>query len=351
MKENDKKEKPLSQDRYDRKLFKQAVKAAKEAKELEKRKKNRKNFLRGLLFVLIMGVIAVMVYFVPPLFVPKEQYTLSQKYSQRVMYEYIQEEKISYDKDESISVPSLSAESAVVFNPVNGDILYEKNINEKRSIASLTKLMTAIVVIENFQLDEVIDVKLENIPLDLDWQSGLKEEDKISVENLLKAMLISSYNDTGYIFANAYPNGGYDGFINEMNRKATVLKMKYSHFSNPVGIDDTQNYSTARDVAILASVVRKYTEILSIVELEKEVINWSTQDGLISKEILSTNKLFEENKYIKGLKTGITDLSGQCFAGYFIYPNGNELVTVVLNSKDRFGDTTLLEKYSRSILK
>ncbi len=347
----EKKEKPLSQDRYDRKLFKQAVRAAKEAKELEKRKKKEKRLLKGLLFVLILGLIAVIVYFIPPLFTAKEEFTLSQKYPQRVMYEYIQEEKISYEQDKSISVPFVSAESAIVFNPSNGDILYEKSINEKRSIASLTKLMTAIIVIENFQLDEVIDVKLENIPMDLDWQSGLKEGDKISVENLLKAMLISSYNDTGYIFANAYSNGGYEGFINEMNRKATVLKMKYSHFSNPVGIDDALNYSTAKDIAILASVVRKYSEILSIVGLEKEVINWSTQDGLISKEILSTNKLFEENKYIKGLKTGITDLAGQCFTGYFIYPNGNELVTVVLNSKDRFGDTTLLEKYSRLILK
>lgn len=347
----EKKEKPLSQDRYDSKLFKQAVKAAKEAKELEKRKKKKERVLRGLLFVLIMGLVAVIVYFAPPLFTPKEQYTLSQEYSQRVMYEYIQEGKISYEQDESIFIPSLSAQSAIVFNPFNGDVLYEKNINERRSIASLTKLMTAIVVIENFQLDDVIDVKLENIPEDLDWQSGLKEGDKISVENLLKAMLISSYNDTGYIFANAYLNGGYEGFLNEMNRKATVLKMNSSHFGNPVGIDDTQNYSTAMDIAILTSVVRKYADILRIVEVEKEVINWSGQEGLISKEILSTNKLFEENKYIQGLKTGITDLAGQCFAGYFIYPNGNELVTVVINSKDRFGDTTLLEKYSRSILK
>lgn len=347
----EKKEKPLSKDRYDSKLFKQAVKAAKEAKELEKREKKKKRFLKGLLSVLILGIVVAIVYFLPPLFVPKNEFTLSQEYPKRVMYEYIQEERILYEQDESISVPSLSAESAIVFNPVNGDILYEKNINEKRSIASLTKLMTAIVVIENFQLDEVIDVKLENIPQDLDWQSGLKEGDKISVGNLLKAMLISSYNDTGYIFANAYSNGGYEGFINAMNTKTEVLKMNSSHFSNPVGIDEQENYSTVMDVAILSSVVTKYSEILKIVGLEKEVINWSTKDGLISKEILSTNKLFEENRYIKGLKTGITELAGQCFTGYFIYPNGNELVTVVINSKDRFGDTTLLEKYSRSILK
>ncbi len=346
----EKKEKPLSQDRYDRKLFKQAVKAAKEAKELEKRKKNRKSFLKGLFSVLILGVIAVVVYFVPPLFTPKEQYTLSQRYPQRLMFEYIQEKNISYGQDESISVPSISAESAIVFNPVNGDILYEKNINEKRSIASLTKLMTAIVVIENFKLDDVIEVKLENIPQDLDWQSGLKEGDKISVENLFKAMLISSYNDTGYIFANEYPNGGYNEFINEMNSKAKELKMNSTHFSNPVGIDEQQNYSTALDIAILSSVVRKYSDILRVVRIEKEVINWSTKDGLVSKEILSTNKLFEKNKYIQGLKTGITDLAGQCFTGYFVYPNGNQLVTVVILSKDRFGDTTLLEKYSRSIL-
>ncbi len=348
---SEKNRKTLPEERYDIKLFKQAVKASKEAKILERRTKKRKEFLRGLLSISIVFAVGLLIYFLLPLFAPKDEYTLAQERPVVLDFESIESEEISFEKDLSIKVGDISGESVIAFNPSNGDILYEKNINEKRSIASLTKLLTAIIVLENYKLDEVINVSVENIPEDLDWKLGLKEGDKISVENLLKAMLMSSYNDTGYIIANAYPYGGYPGFIKAMNRKAEALKMKSSHFSNPAGIDEEGNYSTALDVAILTSVARKYPDILRIVGMGKDVVNWSSEKGLMNREVQTTNQLYGVNRYIKGLKTGITDLAGQCFTGYFVYPNGKELITVVIDSKDRFGDTTLLEKYTRELLK
>ena len=83
----------------------------------------------------------------------------------------------------------------------------------------------------------------------------------------------------------------------------------------------------------------------------KDTINWSSSEGLVSKEIMTTNQLYGTNKYMRGLKTGITDLAGQCFVGYFVYPSGNELITVVINSQDIFGETVLIEKYAREKLK
>jgi len=349
--ETKEKKKILPEERYDKKLFKQAVKAAQEAKRVEEKQRSKKRWAKVGFISLVLVVIAFCIYLIVPLFQPKSEYTVANIYPKSLGYEKLVGEDVGGYIDKSISVDSLKAQSAIVFNPSNGDILFEKDTHERKSIASLTKLISAIVVLESFKLDDVITVSLENIPQDLSLQLGAKDGDKISIENIFKAMLISSYNDAAYIVANAYPYGGYEGFIKAMNRKAEMLKMKESNFSNPAGLDQEGNYSTAFDIAILVSVVRNYPEIMDMVKREREIVNWSNNSGLLSTEVLTTNKLLEESTYIKGLKTGITDLAGQCFAGYFVYPNGNELVTVVLNSAERFEDTKTIEKYARPLLK
>jgi len=343
------KEKNLPDERYDEKLFKQAYKAAKEAKESERKEKKKKNVLKVLLFIsisitLIFGTLTVLSFLKP-----KSEYLQTGQYPSSNTFIYFKEEEIFESKNDEIPVTEISALSAILFNPDTGDILYEKEIKEKRYIASLTKILSTIVVLEAFPLDEVIEVSRENIPEDLDWQLGLEDGDRITVENMLKAMLMSSYNDTGYIFANAYPYGGYDSFINEMNSKAKALRMFNSHFSNPAGIDEEGNYSTAMDVAFLITAALKYEFILDTVALGNDTVNWSRGEDVISKKITTTNQLYGVNPYSKGLKTGITELAKQCFAGYFEYPDGRRLVTVVLGSEDRFTDTALLERYTRKL--
>ena len=207
------------------------------------------------------------------------------------------------------------------------------------------------MVLETFPLDEVIEVSRENIPEGLSWQLGLKKGEKISVENLFKAMIMSSYNDTAYIFANAYTKEGYEGFIKAMNSKAQSLRMFDSEFSNPAGIDQEGNFSTAWDVAMLISGAQNYKEIVDTVSLGSYTVNWSSGDEVISKKIFTTNQLYGVNPYSKGFKTGITDLAKQCFAGYFEYPNGKSVMTIVLGSEDRFTDTVKLERYSRGLLR
>lgn len=348
--ESKKTNRPLPDERYNIELYKKAVRASKEAKKIAEEEKRKKRIKMVFFILCVVLIIGVGVYFLGRLFAPQAEYIEAYEHPLKLDYETVDGEVISPFADYSIDT-KISALSAIAFNPVNGDILYEKNSSQRVNIASLTKLISTLVALDTFALDEIITVSRENIPIDLAWQVGLKEGDSITVENILKAMLISSYNDSAYVLANAYPYGGYEGFIKAMNRKAKELRMFSSNFSNPAGIDDPFNYSTAQDVAVLTSVVRKYPEILNIVEIGKVTINWNSKEGIVSKEIMSTNQLYGTNKYMKGLKTGITDLAGQCFAGYFVYPSGNELITIVLNSQDRFSETVLIEKFAREKLK
>ena len=341
---------PLPDERYDFKLYKEAVKASKEAKRIAEKERRKKRVEKTFLGIILFVIFSFGIYLISKVYAPKPEYIEAHEYPLSLSYESIVEENISQPANFDFDV-EISALSVIAFNPVNGDILYEKNSSERVDIASLTKLMSVIIALDTFDLDESITVSTDNIPQDLDWTLGLKDGDVITVENILKAMLISSYNDAAYVLANAYPYGGYEGFIKGMNRRAKTLRMYSSSFSNPAGIDDPLNYSTAHDIAILSSVVRKYPQVLDIVNIGKDTINWSSSEGLVSKEIMTTNQLYGTNKYMKGLKTGITDLAGQCFVGYFVYPSGNELITVIINSQDRFGETVLIEKYVREKLK
>lgn len=344
-------QKKLPNERYDKKLFKQAVKAAQEAKKVEEIQRRRKRLGKSLLIFISVLSFAFVIYLVLPLFKPKSEFTISESLPNYLSYSSINGEVLNGYLEKGISVDSLKAQSVLVFNPSNGDILFEKNAYEKKSIASITKLISAIVILENFNLDDTVTVSLENIPEGTTLQLGVKDGDKITVENILKAMLISSYNDSAYVIANAYPYGGYNGFIKAMNRKAGMLNMRGSHFENPAGLDQEGNYSTAFDIGILASVSRKYPIILDMVQRREDIVKWNSDSGLVSTKVLTTNKLFDDNKYVYGLKTGNTDLAGQCFVGYFKYSNKKELITVILNSSDRFGDTKILEGYTRSLLK
>ena len=351
LKQEKPKEEIKSDNRYNRKLLNQAYKKAKKAREVEKKNKRKKKFLRIFIYTLIPIVlisIVLSIFFLLPKNI--DFIEAVEKDSSKTFYEW-GSEGVNHSQSLDISVINLSATSSIVFNPKNGAILFERNSTEKRSIASLTKIVSAIIILENYDLNESIEVSVENIPQDLDWTLGLVNGDKMMVEDLLKSMLISSYNDSGYILANAYPDGGYAGFVSAMNRKAKALQMNNSHFSNPSGLDDEGNYSTAMDLALLLSSATNYSKILEITALSKDTIKWNSKEGLVSKEILTTNQLYGINSYVRGLKTGVTDLAGECFVGYFVYPNSEELITVVLQSKDRFKDTTLLEKYSRQLLK
>jgi len=345
-----KREKVLQDERYDEKLFKQAYKAGLEARELEKKNSRKKKILK--ISAILLSSLLVLGIVLGTFFFKKErlEYIESKEGNRHVTLYQIQDGISPSSPTLNITTNNISAQSALVFDSRSGSVIFQKNIDERRPIASITKLLVVIVALETYDLEDTVEVSLENIPENLDWKLELQQGDIVKVDVLLKSMLLSSFNDTAYILANAYPNGGYNGFIRAMNSKAKALRMEDSMFSNPAGLDNEKNYSTARDVGKLVSASLNYKYILEITSKASTNISWSSQGELKSKTIYSTNQLYGVNPYSKGLKTGITEDAGQCFVGYFVYPNKGELITIVLGSEDRFTDTQNLERLSRQVL-
>ena len=254
-------EKTLPDERYDEKLFKQAYKAGLEAKELEKNLTKKKRAVKIILsFLLILSVITSVLLFLLFRKEPVEYIEAIERDRQSSFY-VIEDEFDVSPKTLGISVNDISASSVLVFDGKNGSIIYEKNIDEKMPIASITKLISVMVALDSMNIEDSVDVSLENIPEDLDWKLELKNGDRIKIDYLLKSMLLSSFNDSAFILANAYPNG-YDSFISAMNKKAKSLGMDSSSFDNPAGLDSEGNFSTARDVGKLVSAVLNYKYVL-----------------------------------------------------------------------------------------
>jgi len=228
--------------------------------------------------------------------------------------------------------PQLTARAACLVDFDSGLYLFEKNKDEILPPASLTKLMTALVVLDNFSLDQVIVV---NQPENYGQIMGLKEGEFISVGRLLDALLIFSANDAAYTLADAYP-GGRAAFIAEMNRRAKELGLRNTHFTNPNGRYDPNHFSTAADLAKLAMVAWRREEIRRIVAQKEKVV--CDVSGEICHPLSSTNELLGFFPGTLGLKTGFTEEAGECFIGFF-GENGHLFLSVVLGSNDRFRDT------------
>ncbi|MBI2065331.1 MAG: D-alanyl-D-alanine carboxypeptidase [Candidatus Yanofskybacteria bacterium] len=245
--------------------------------------------------------------------------------------------------DSNIIRPSISAKSALVYDTSSSRFLYDKNIEIKLPIASLTKIMTAVTVLENLSLDDIVTIAENSIRVDGEKQD-LYLGEKISIRNLLKLLLIESSNDAAYALADYAKKRGID-FVVAMNAKAGVLAMGDTFFSDPAGLNDNA-YSTVKDLAKLVEYSLVYREIWDISSEKTAIVESS--DERIKHEIRSTNRLLGLVKDIVGGKTGFTDGALQCMilvTGVSDYPG--KLISIVLGSQDRFGDTQKLIEWTR----
>jgi D-alanyl-D-alanine carboxypeptidase (penicillin-binding protein 5/6) len=202
--------------------------------------------------------------------------------------------------------------------------------------ASTTKVITALVAYDVFKPDDVITVKRV---IEEGQVMGLVKGEHITVENLLYGMLVYSGNDAAYAFADAY---GYDTFIELMNKKAKKMGMKDTHFRNPAGFDDPQQYSTAYDLALASRELLKNKLLKKIVSTKEIII--SDEDFKIFHKLTNVNKLLGEIQGIGGLKTGYTEIAGENLISF--YKKGtHEFIIVILNSLDRFSDTKNVVKW------
>lgn len=246
--------------------------------------------------------------------------------------------------DSSIPRPEISAKSALVYDTRSSRFLYEKNGNAKLPIASLTKIMSAVIILENLNLEDIVTVSEDSIRVDGEKQDIYLGE-KLTVRNLLKLMLIESSNDAAYAAAAHAKKTGID-FVGLMNLKAVSLGMTDSFFIDPAGLDD-KGYSTAQDLVKLVEYSLSYPEIWDI-SAEKTAIVESS-DERIKHAIKSTNRLLGLIKDIIGGKTGYTEGAGQCMILVTSVPDyPSKLISIVLGSDDRFEDTQKLIEWTRT---
>ncbi|MEW5805405.1 MAG: serine hydrolase [Patescibacteria group bacterium] len=245
--------------------------------------------------------------------------------------------KFSPAPGEVLARPDLKAKAGLLFDLNASQSVFEKNSEEKLPIASLTKLMTALVVLENFSgqrddrffiLDD--DLKIENSYTDL------KPGDNFSFDELLHLMLIRSDNVAAFVLAKTVA-GDESSFVLRMNQKARFLGMENTLFYDSAGLEN--NISTASDLRILAKeILSSYPEIFSISKINELTI---VSPNKKTFEIKNTNVLIGKIPGLVGSKTGFTPEALGSLLVVFDY-NQKTLVSVVLGSEDRFGDSSAL---------
>lgn len=230
--------------------------------------------------------------------------------------------------------PFLTAQSAVVMDDASKVLVYEKNPGIRFSMASTTKIMTALVALEQFSLNDPLIVYSDTIE---GSTIGLRKGERYTLDSLLYAMLLPSANDAAEAIAANYP-GGRGAFIKRMNAKALEMELVDTQYYDPAGLEDDGNFTTASDLAKLSSAAIRNETIARIVGTRQKVI--SDVSGVHVLALENLNELLGTNGVI-GIKTGYTQGAGGVLATAR-KENGHLQIIVVMKSADRFGDTSAL---------
>ena len=245
----------------------------------------------------------------------------------------------------------LSASGVLILDRNTGQRLYAKGMKEQRAMASLTKLMTALIIAENHDLGEVVVIPqgIENTPGTLAY---LSSGQRFTVGNLLSAVLISSANDAARTLA-IYHSGSVQAFTQEMNERALKLGMKATSFRNAEGLDHPAHWSTAQDMAWLTDFVLRKPEIAKRMSTAGGYI--ASVDGAYSRQLYHTHMLLHRPMAlvqtggpgdtamprVKAGKTGTTSDAGECLVSV-VTQGGHEYIVVLLGSLQRYQDMEMI---------
>ena len=244
----------------------------------------------------------------------------------------------------------------------SGKLLYEKNINEKMYPASLTKVLTAIVVLENSQLDDIATVSYDSV-MSIPYgyvTANLQVGEELTIEQLLYVLMVGSSNDAAIVLAENIA-GSVDNFSEMMNEKAKEIGCKNTHFINPNGEHDEDHYSTAYDLALMAQYAMKNETFRTLVSTTSYQLPPTNKYEKDDRFFTTTNALLLTNnndrldnyyyKYAIGIKTGFTTPAGNCLIAA-AKKDDLELISVVLGAGQtddglsaRYMDTISLFKY------
>ncbi|MGH7622383.1 MAG: D-alanyl-D-alanine carboxypeptidase family protein [Gemmatimonadaceae bacterium] len=233
-----------------------------------------------------------------------------------------------------VGLPFVSAQSIAVIDSSCGALIYGLNEHAHLPPASLTKLMTAAVAMDQADPSEMITSNVDSAQLSTDTGStimGLEPGDQLSLLDLLYGLLLPSGNDAAIAIAEGV-SGTQAKFVDLMNAKAKSLALNDTHFTNPHGLDDPDLYSSAYDMAILASYVMQNPTLRQIVGTENYQPNWN------GPEVWNGNRFLAEYHGADGVKIGYTEASAQTIVASATR-NGRSIIASLMKSQDRYADS------------
>ena len=230
--------------------------------------------------------------------------------------------------------PYVSAQSAVILDNGSKKILFAKNQDLRFSMASTVKIMSALTALEQFAYNDILTVKRDFNEGSL---LGFEVGEQIYFDDLLYGLLLPSGNDAAYVLADNYP-GGVEAFVKRMNEKAKEYNLNDTHFYDPAGLNDDQNYTTVVDLARISSAALENPTLARVVSTQRKV--FTDVSGQRMYDVYNLNKLLGTQGVI-GLKTGTTQGAGEVLTTA-VRTGDKEYIIVVMKSEDRFTDTQSL---------
>ena len=243
--------------------------------------------------------------------------------------------------------PAVSAPSAIVVDATSGDVLYARAPNRERAIASTTKLMTALLTLESVSLRDVFSAPAYQAG-PAESKIGLQPGERMAVRDLLRALLLPSANDAAATLAQGV-EGSKTRFVRAMNRRARRLRLRHTHYSNPVGLDEGRNYSSAADLVALARRLRENPFFRHTTNLAKARL----RTGDHRRTVINRNDLVGRYRFVNGVKTGHTNKAGYVLVGSGT-KHGVTVISAVLDDPSeaaRDADTIALLNYGLAQLK
>lgn len=246
----------------------------------------------------------------------------------------------------------IESTSAILIDAATGQVLYEKNAKERRAPASVTKVMTMLIIMEELDKENISiedQVTVSQFAADMGGsQLFLEPSETVSVDDLLKGIAIESANDAAATMAE-YIAGDYQSFIAMMNEKAKELGMKDTQFVNSNGLPAEGHYSSAYDIALMSRELVKYPKIHEYLTMWMTDVHVGKNDDKV-RTLANTNKLLRRDNRVDGLKTGYTDDAGYCLSAT-AKEGSMRLISVILDapsSNDRFNEALQLLNYGFS---
>ena len=247
--------------------------------------------------------------------------------------------------------PSISAGSAILIESKTNQVLYKKNENQKMYPASTTKILTAILVLEHCNLNDVVTASYNAIMTVPDGYTvaNLQIGEQLTVEYLLELLLLHSANDAANVLAE-HVGGSIESFVAMMNTKLNEIGLKNSHFTNPYGLHDDNHYTTANDLALLFKYCLQNETFRRIAGQASCAIPATNLYG--TRAFNTTNELLIPGsgyyyRYLTAGKTGFTSQAKECLVASSFKDN-LELISVVLGSNNRFSDSRTIFQYGYS---